>query len=140
MPASLALACFIAGDCLATRPHGLGGQFSRCGVSARVGASSAAIVPMVPTGPVKWLVISAGSNDPTNPKLGANLEAMRARARADRVIWVVPIHPTAARAVRAVAGGHGDAVVTFEPGRDRVHPRSYRALARGVAARVPAGK
>jgi hypothetical protein len=136
MPASLAVACFIVGDCIATRPYGLGGRFSQCGVSAKIGASSSAIVPRVPAVPLKWLVISAGSNDPRNPKLEANLEAMRARASADRVIWVVPVHKAAAKAVRAVAAHHGDAVVPFIPGRDGVHPRSYGALARAVAAKI----
>jgi hypothetical protein len=136
MPASIALACFIAGDCIATSPFGLGGQFPACGVSARVGASSTAIIPRVPTVPLKWLVISAGSNDPRNPKLEENLEAMRARANADRVVWVVPVHKAAAKAVRAVAAHHDDAVVPFVPGRDGVHPRSYGALARAVAAKI----
>jgi hypothetical protein len=134
MPASIVMAvsCFIVGDCIATRPFGLGGQFPACGVSAKVGAGSAAIIPRVPKAPLSWLVISAGSNDPTNPRLPVNLESMRARASADRVVWVLPAHAIAAAKVRGVAERHGDGVVEFVAGRDRVHPRSYQAVADSV--------
>jgi len=134
MPVSIVMAasCFIVGDCIATRPFGLGGRFPACGVSAKVGASSAAIIPRIPKVPLSWLVISAGSNDPTNPQLPVNLESMRARAEADRVVWVLPSHAVAAAIVRGVAERHGDNVVEFIAGRDRVHPRSYKAVAHAV--------
>lgn len=128
------LTCMIVGDCIATRPHGLGGRFSQCEVSAAVGLSSSAIVKRVPASPMKWLVISAGSNDPTNPRLEANLEAMRGRAKADQVVWVAPVHPKAFEAVRKVAAKHGDRFVSFTPGRDNVHPKSYKSLASSVSA------
>jgi hypothetical protein len=138
VPTTIA-ACLIVGDCIATRPHGLGARFSKCDVAAKVGLSSGKIVPLVPDGTaLKWLVLSAGSNNPLDPRLEADLLAMRVRARnAHRVIWVLPIHPAAAKAVRSVAEKYGDAVVSFTPGRDRVHPKSYGALARDVAVEVP---
>lgn len=138
MPVSAvtAAACFVVGDFIATRPYGLGGQFPACGVSAKVGASSEAIIPRVPTAPLAWLVISAGSNDPMNPKLPANLEAMRARANADRVVWVLPVHASPAATVRSIAERHGDSVVEFVAGRGRVHPRNYRSVAHAVLSAV----
>jgi hypothetical protein len=133
----VAATCFVVGDSIATRPYGLGGWFSQCVVAAKIGIPSGSIIPRVPTRHLRWLVISAGSNDPRNPMLPANLRAIRGRARSDKVIWIAPAHPEAAKAVRSVAAEHGDAVVAFVPGRDRVHPMSYSVLARAVAAHVP---
>ena len=45
-------------------------------------------------------VVSAGSNDPANPKLKTNLENIHSRAR--RVIWILPIERARAK-VRAVS-------------------------------------
>lgn len=126
-------ACAIVGDCLATH-DGLGKRFPACAVHAKVGLASARIVPLVPTQPVAYLVISAGSNDPLNPHLADNLRAMRARASAGLIVWIAPARPAAAAVVRQVASAHGDAVVAFVPGRDHVHPKSYGRLAASVRA------
>ena len=77
-------------------------------------------------------VVSAGSNDPANPGLRKNLERIRARAK--RVIWILPIDARARAAVETVAAAHGDPVVSFAPSGDHVHPRSEAALARSIAA------
>lgn len=135
--------CAIVGDCIATKPYGLGGQLTECEVSAKAGLPSGKIVSLVPKVKLDWLVISAGTNDPTDPRLANNLQAMRARAKATVVIWIVPVAPKAAEAVRSVAAAHGDKTVTFVPGvggtQARVHPRSYRALARAVLDAVGTG-
>lgn len=120
------MTCLIVGDSLAT-PAGLGGQFPQCEVRAHVGLPSRSIIGLS-GGVFSWAVISAGSNDPSNPALRSNLEAIRARISA-RVVWVAPANARAAWTVRAVASAHGDGVATFAPGGDHVHPKSYSALA-----------
>lgn len=99
--------------------------------NARVGAPSKEIVDKVPRGHYDLLVLSAGSNDPRNPALASNLEAMRKRAGGG-VLWIAPVEPHARSVVERVAREHGDHVVTFTPGRDHVHPRSYAELARRI--------
>ncbi|WP_158817601.1 hypothetical protein [Methylocapsa sp. S129] len=124
--------CLVIGDSIAV---GLAGQFSRCESRAKVGLPSGAIARLATGAPTaEWAAISAGSNDPANRALRGNLEAIRQKVRAGRVIWIVPRNAQAAAAVRAVAGAHGDSSVAFSSGRDGVHPRSYPTLARGVGA------
>ena len=72
-------------------------------------------------------VISLGSNDPLNPRLEANLRRLRAGCTG-RVTWILPRHPRASAIVRAVAASYRDVVVSFVPGADGVHPRSYGEL------------
>jgi thiamine biosynthesis protein ThiC len=142
MPASAvtAAACFIIGDCIATQPHGLGGWFPSCRVSAKVGLSANMIVAHVPATKVKWLVISAGTNDTTNLHLMDDLRAIRSRAKADVVVWIVPVPAKAAAAVRSVAEENGDRTVGFVPGvggrQASVHPKSYAFLSRGIRSVV----
>ena len=101
---------------------------------AKVGAPSSDIVHRVPQGHFHTLVLSAGSNDPRNPRLAANLNAMRRRATGGGVVWIAPDDPHARSVVEQVAHAHGDRVVTFTPGRDHVHPRSYSELAHRIQA------
>jgi hypothetical protein len=100
--------------------------------NAKVGAPSSDIVHRVPIGGHHFMVISAGSNDPMNPRLGSNLELMRRRAGGG-VLWIAPVNPHARSVVEHVAQEHGDHVVTFTPGKDHVHPRSYSALAHQIS-------
>ena len=118
--------CHIAGDSIA---YGLGQVMRECSVDARVSLQATAIVARVRDGAV--VIVSAGSNAPRDPALAENLRAIRSRATG-RVIWISPIDHVAARTVREVAAERGDAVVTFEANADRVHPRSYRAIAEKV--------
>ncbi len=121
-------ACLIAGDSIAV---GVAPYLPRCAVNAKVGITSTAIIRRV--GAANLLIISAGSNDPRNPRLINNLKSIRAKATG-RVIWIQPIDPVAAAAVRRVAALHGDHVVTFSPARDHVHPASDKTLATRVRA------
>lgn len=95
---------------------------------AKVGASSCAILRMVPEGVFDRVVISAGTNDPP----GRCVEAIRERINARLVIWILPVN--AARGhVAAVAMGHGDRIVRYAPSRRGwPHPASYAPLARAV--------
>lgn len=105
--------------------------------SAKTGIPSKAVIGRVPQSYTGVVVISAGSNDPANPALQANLEASRARAPHAKWVWVVPRNPKAAAAVRSVAAKHHDLTVGFQAGNDRVHPRSYGQLATSVRVRLP---
>ena len=121
-------ACLIAGDSIAV---GVAPFLPTCAVNAKIGISSTAIVSRA--GAANVLIISAGSNDPRNPRLIENLKVIRAKATG-RVIWIQPIDPVAAAAVRGVAAIHGDHIVTFSPAPDRVHPASDKRLADRVRA------
>jgi uncharacterized protein with von Willebrand factor type A (vWA) domain len=119
--------CAVVGDSIAV---GAGQYMRACRVNAKIGISSGAVIDRVdPSADVN--VVSAGSNDPDNPKLRANLERIRSRTK--RAIWILPIETRARAAVQAVAAAHGDPVVSFAPAGDHVHPRSEVALARSIA-------
>ena len=120
--------CAIAGDSIA---KGVGTQMPQCTVDAKVGTPSADIIHRVPTGHLGLMIISAGSNDPMNPRLADNLTAMRKRTGGG-VTWIAPVNPRARSVVESVAHSHGDRVVTFTPGPDGIHPHSYAELARAI--------
>jgi hypothetical protein len=120
------MTCLVAGDSIALA---LSAHIPGCLVDAKVGLPSGDIVARVKAADV--VVLSAGSNDPHNPRLVDNLKAMRAKARG-RVIWIVPTNHTAAAAVNRVAMQFRDKAIPFVPGSDRVHPISYQTLAASV--------
>lgn len=122
--------CVAIGDSIAV---GLAGV-TRCAKVAEVGRTAkrqAAIVQQLQTG---MAIISLGSNDPDSPTLQADLEKVRAKVDAPFVVWVVPYHPRAAAAVRAVARAFGDGLIELRsyPSRDRVHPQSYAEIAAAI--------
>ncbi len=120
----------IAGDSIAM---GLAGVLGGATSDAKVGISSAQIIARVRS--ADYLVVSAGSNDATNPQLAANLEAIRAKATGI-VIWILPAVLTARTVVAQVALKHGDKTVSFDAGADDVHPKSYQVLGDAVMAVV----
>lgn len=122
------ISCAIVGDSIAV---GAGQYLRACKLNAKKGIPSGAVIDRVdPSADVN--VVSAGSNDPDNPALRENLE--RIRQRANRAIWILPVVPRAREIVREVAARHGDAVVSFAPSGDQVHPKSDNALARAIDA------
>jgi len=125
--ASAKPSCAIVGDSIAV---GAGKYMRACRVNAKVGIPSNAVTSRVDSS-VDVNIVSAGSNDPANPNLRANLESIRSRAH--RVIWILPIDSRARAKVQAVATTHGDPVVSFAPAGDHVHPRSDVDLARSIA-------
>ena len=120
------MTCAVIGDSIAVD---IGRAMPECATKAMIGIGSAAIVGRA--GPAGMCIVSAGSNDPRNPNLGKNLEAIRARC-GGRVIWVLPIDLVARAAVRQVATRHGDAVVSFAPAADNVHPHFIAPLVAAV--------
>lgn len=125
------MSCFIFGDCLAL---GLAAVMGGCASDAKVGIPSAAVIAKAPASYYDLVVVSTGSNDPTNPRLSHNLEAIRGKLHAGRVVWVRPVNAVAGAAVASVAARHGDGVAHVLPGRDHVHPRNYHVLAAAVLA------
>lgn len=117
--------CMIGGDSIALD---LARAMPECCVDAQNCITSAAIISRVHASPV--MIISAGSNDPHNWRLLANLKAIRGRATG-QVIFIAPADRIAAQAVRDAAAP-GDAVIGFVAGGDGVHPKNIRALAAAV--------
>ena len=110
-----------------------------CAVSAEIGAPSASLPPgLARAGRYPLTIVSAGSNDPENPALTANLLrtrlALNTGRYAGRVRWILPYNRTAAYVVTQVAFRFGDEVVDLAlfPSNDRVHPRDYAKLALAI--------
>jgi hypothetical protein len=123
-----AVPCAVIGDSIAV---GIAAQLPACRRNAKIGIPSTAVVSRVDKS-AAVTVVSAGSNDPLNPKLTENLKRIRNRAK--RVVWVLPVNPKARAAVKAVAAAYGDPTVSFAPAGDHVHPQSYAALANAVSS------
>lgn len=89
----------------------------------------------------KSVIISLGTNDHQYVKTQKELEAMRARVKADRVYWILPIGNspksgvdliTIQATVTAVANRHGDTVIPIPyVQKDGIHPswRGYERIA-----------
>lgn len=118
--------CLIAGDSIALA---VSAYLRGCAVNAKIGIGSHAIIERVQ--PARRVILSAGSNDPDNPRLSGNLEQMRGLA-ATRTIWILPVNHKAAAAVYKVANLHGDVVIRFASGRDHVHPKCDRCVAKDI--------
>lgn len=133
--------CLILGDSTAVgTAAALAVLGIQCETRARVGASSSDALSFATKSlPDGLVVIALGSNDPRNPKLLQNLEAIRRRTASRRVVWVAPYHPAASAIVRTVAVTFGDIVVDLNSFRtqDGVHPVSYRSVARMVGLARP---
>lgn len=124
------VSCAIVGDSIAV---GLAPHLGFCYVDAKVGIPSAQVIARMDPD-VMVTVVSAGSNDPDNPKLKDNLRLIRARTK-NPVLWILPVHPRARAIVREVAAEFKDPTVSFKPSRDNVHPASYGALAQTIRDR-----
>ena len=79
------------------------------------------VVNMVPAKHFKFLLISAGTNDVP----GKCVEAIRAKANADQVMWVIPVNG-ARQHVLSVAHAHHDRTLSYTPDpRHWPHPKAY---------------
>lgn len=105
---------------------------AKCAQHARIGIGSEAILHRITRVSATTAIISMGSNDPRNPNLLRNLQLLRAKVSAPRVVWILPYNRQAAGAVQHVAQAHSDGVVDLAafPSHDRVHPASYKTVAR----------
>lgn len=117
--------CVAIGDSIAVGT----GKAMGCEIRAHVGWSSGKIVNLANGVRSELCVISAGSNDPNNPRLILNLKTIRGKIDCVKVIWIQPVNTRAAAAVKS-AKKPGDSVVSFTPSKDKVHPKSYSVLAK----------
>ncbi len=133
--------CLILGDSTAVgTAAALAMSGIQCEMRARVGASSSDALRFSPeTLSASFVVIALGSNDPRSPKLLQNLDTIRRRTAASRVVWIAPYNPAASAIVRTVAVTFGDTVVHLNAFRtqDGIHPVSYSSVARMVSAPRP---
>jgi hypothetical protein len=131
------MTCAIVGDSIAVgtaQAESLPARYRPpCTMDAKIGIPSAQVVGRVHAADL--LVVSAGSNDPSNPKLEQNLLAIRAKATG-KVLWIVPVPARAAAIVKKVAAIHHDGIISFKPGRDGLHPRSYAPIIAEVERRI----
>ena len=119
--------CVAVGDSIAVGT----GQAMHCVVRAHVGWSSNKIITLSNGVKAELCIISAGSNDPKNPKLIVNLKRIRNNVDCDKVVWIKPVNSTAAKAV-FTAKNPSDSVISFTPSKDNVHPKNYRTLANAI--------
>ena|ERR1700692_1563092 len=125
--------CAVVGDSIA---EAVQSYFPECTHNTKIGISSAAVVSRTPSGK-DVVIISAGSNDPKNPSLLAHLREIQKRA--GHVIWILPINPTARKAVEQVAAENQEPTVGFTPAKDHVHPRNNRVVAVAIRKVPPRG-
>lgn len=105
-----------------------------CRIAARRGAPASRIARDMQVVRADVIVLSAGANDAASPSLLQDLTAIRRRAIARQIIWVMPRHPRAAAAVRATCLYHGDVSVNLARFRtgDGIHPSDYDQVARAA--------
>jgi len=120
--------CVAIGDSIAV---GTGPQLS-CEMRAVGGYTSSRIIPLAGGKFHAYCIVSAGSNDPTSPKLTDNLMSIRNQSSCKVYVWIEPANAAAAKVVKDVARQFGDKTVTFTPGQDGVHPASYKAVAGSI--------
>jgi hypothetical protein len=128
--------CAVIGDSITDMVQAF---LPECDHNTKVGISSAAVLARVLAEPPRSVtVVSAGSNDPTNPRLAANLAAIRAHGP---VIWIVPSATAgsvaqARRVVLKFVADHQEPNVQFTPGccgvQARVHPIRPREIAAAI--------
>lgn len=108
----------------------------QCDVVAVDGRSSARINDNVPTKRYAVAYVVAGTNDPLNPKLGANLFSIRRKLNAGRVTWVAPYPARASQRVYETAVYFKDGVVylsKFKQNYSKLgHPKDYKAVAKAL--------
>jgi len=122
--------CVAIGDSIAV---GVGKNLG-CEMRAFVGYPSTKIIKLADGKYHRICIISAGSNDPDNPKLIDNLKKIRLAVKCTAVVWIAPINKTANKAVKYVA--MKDNVVEIKLSVDNVHPKSYNTLARDIVSRL----
>ena len=100
------MSCLITGDSIAL---GLGSVFAECKIVAKVGRTPSQILAVLPKACYEMAVLSAGTNPKgsgsqrEDTKRLADLEAIRAKVCAKRVVWVLPMPSTPRAQVASVA-------------------------------------
>jgi hypothetical protein len=135
-------ACVVVGDSVGV---GIGMALRGvCATSAKVGLSSEAVAERVRPGG-HWTIASLGSNDfPRGIKPAQRVQS-EARVRGalaqvsakagDNLLLVLPANG-ARSLVQGWAASNGVKTVSFTPGTDNIHPRSYATLAQQIRTRI----
>jgi hypothetical protein len=124
------LECLLIGDSIAA---GILSVNPECVSYATVGASSDQIVTHYAGfagAAASYVVISMGSNWPTNPRNYGNAQKLRRGIRSPCVIWILPYNRKAAEVIKLVAEENQDSYIDLaaQPTKDKVHPVSYKRL------------
>lgn len=100
------------------------GQTMKCPSIAHISAVSSSLYRLKEIPSENTVIISIGSNDGSNPKLGRNLADFRQRLAGKKVIWVIPYHMDAAIHVYRIAEQFADTTINLSdyPTKDGVHP------------------
>ena len=102
---------------------------------AHVSAKSCEIVGMVPEMMADTVVISAGVNDSPGYCLGSLVDRILNRMHPREIVWILSPAKYSARAHQAaMANARHDRTVSYVPGHDGLHPRSYPELACALGA------
>lgn len=99
---------------------------------AQVGRSSSQVLATIERTKAGTVIISVGSNDPTNPELMRNLRRIRDKVTGSgMVVWIAPYNQYASGAVKQIAAIYHDGVIELKHHRTRdgVHPSNYPKLA-----------
>lgn len=104
---------------------GMRGLLPGCRINAVIGINSTAVAKLA--APANVLLVSMGSNWPTNPHLTDDIRTVKQFAPC--VVFVAPVHPRPRSIIMSEA-----LPVIFTPANDNVHPQNYRALAAAVNA------
>lgn len=137
----------VVGDSLAV---GTGSQIPGATVDAKVGINSSAVLNKA-SGNKKLqgadvAIVSAGANDgagaegknPNSAQTVTNLKGIRDALNAKKYIWILPYNRSVARDIMSAASP-GDEFVdlakTTEPGKDKVHPKTYAPVAKSAISK-----
>jgi lysophospholipase L1-like esterase len=142
------LDCLILGDSIAVGTHRV---MPSCAEYATGGYNSWQWNKKYSTADLgaKSVIISLGTNDHQYVKTRKELEAMRARVKADRVYWIMPpcnekfCKPTVNEIVQQIAQARGDFIIaTARVQPDRIHPSwaGYAELKQQIQKENPDAK
>ncbi|MCA8457919.1 SGNH/GDSL hydrolase family protein [Burkholderia multivorans] len=127
--------CFVMGDSVA---QGIAAQLPQCSSNTKVGLNTVQALTRFSQVQAQTVIVSLGINDRDYPGTRTNLEAIRARIHADKVIWILPSGKLSFGTQKKkdalyVAVKHGDEMrnIDLTISADGIHPteRGYRAIA-----------
>lgn len=128
--------CLLLGDSIAI---GLQKFMVGCTFVAGIGVNTPTMVHRLENTPALHdvvydvAVVSLGSNDRIGGiRLEMHLTVLQRRVPARRIIFVLPALEAQRASVARIAEAFGHSTVSFEPGKDGVHPNSYAVLAMDV--------
>lgn len=119
--------CVTIGDSIAV---GIG-RASHCYQMAAIGRTDFDQAAIIKPISIDTAIISLGTNRPNDPNLKVDLEYIRSKVTANKVVWIIPYNKDAAKIVHSVATKFGDKYVELSayPTSDDMHPHKYGPVA-----------